>query len=88
MEEFELTVLDSCSASFEEELEDDTLLSCQAMYAFLALSLFSLFLIYAFSLFSLLGQSALMCPCSQRLKHVCLLVLKSFDFLLLYLLEE
>ena len=74
MEEFELTLLDSydsfafkhrlTSASSEEELEEDTSLSCQALYAFLALPLLSLFLIYAFSLFSLLGQSALMCPCS------------------------
>ena len=78
MEEFELTVLDSyssfafkhilTSASSEEELKEDTSLSGQAMYAFLALPLLALFLIYAFSLFSLLGQYALMCPCSPQPK--------------------
>ena len=46
------------ASSSPEELEDDSLLSSHATYAFLAFPLFS-FLKSAFSLISLLGHSAL-----------------------------
>jgi len=68
-EEDELKLLDveafkhRLAFASSEELEKDTSLSSQATYDFLILPLLSP-LNYVFSLFSLLGQFALMCPCS------------------------
>jgi len=54
-----------CASSSSEELEEDISLSSQAMYVFLVFPLLSP-LKLAFSLLSLLGHSALICPCSPQ----------------------
>jgi len=58
------------SSSFDDELEDDSSLSCQDMQALLALPLFSNFLLAPFSLLSLFKQSTLMRPCFPHPKQV------------------
>jgi len=57
------------SSSLDEELDEETSFSSQAIYALLDFSLFSLWLDF-FSLLSLFGQSALMCPFSPQPKQV------------------
>jgi len=57
------------SSSLDEELDEETSFSSQAIYALFDFPFFSLLLDF-FSLPSLFGKSTFICPCSPQPKQV------------------
>jgi len=78
----------SSSSSLDVELEEESSLSCHAMYTLLTFPLFFYFLSKEFSLLKSFGHSILICPCFPQPKQVQFEELKSIDFFGLYMFEE